>query len=437
MKHWRTRLGVMATTLALVCVDGVALAQQGKVEPPLNTGRGGGGVGFGLQVDLGALWSATRAASPADEPAEDLPGHIVGVWALDTLLDPATVAAAAQGELLASHALSNLGLQVALLRVPTTQTQTSLQTLQQRYPEATFGPQRLYAPLMSNPNAANAVQYAAALLHAPQPAPALPAPVRIGIVDGVPDPSIGLEASAIALLPMVPSPSGTQHATAVACILACAPSTGWTGLARGTSLVFAAVLRQDHAGRPRSDTYTVARALDALLGRRVDVINMSLGGAPDAVLQRVIERVLPRVRGLVSAAGNSGPQGPKPYPATHPGVIAVAAVDATAEPWPQGTRGPHVAIAAPGVDLWLPLDGGRYFSGTSYAAPFVTAALATRIAFGQAATIEALCNSATDLPPTGRDEATGCGLLQWPSTDDASGTSGHSLHPPIEKSAHH
>lgn len=429
MRRWCLRL--VAAAVALTTVGGGALAQQGKGEPPRSPR--GGGFGIGVQIDLGAVWSALRAASPA-EP-DELPGHIMGVWAEDTPLDPAAVAAAVQGELLASHALSNVGLQVTLLRVPAAQSQAALATLQHRYPNAAFGPQRIYSPSASTARAFSAAQYAAALLHAPQPAPALPVPVRIGIVDGWPDPSVGLEAHAISLLPMVSNPAGVEHATALACILACAPSTGWVGLARGAYLVFTAVLRNDEANRPRSDTDTVARALDALLGRRVEVINMSLGSAPDAVLQRVIDRVLPRVRALVSAAGNSGPQGPRPYPATHPGVIAVAAVDADGQPWPQGTRGAHVTIAAPGVDLWLPLDGGRYFTGTSYATPFVTAALATRIAHGQAATAETLCSSAKDLPPTGRDDATGCGLLQWPSTD-APRTAEGALQTPIEKSAH-
>jgi hypothetical protein len=83
--------------------------------------------------------------------------------------------------------------------------------------------------------------------------------------------------------------------------------------------------------------------------------------------------------------------------------------DAAAQPWPQGSRDQAILVAAPGVDLWLPVGGGRYFTGTSYAAPFAAAWIARRLARGQPADAAALCATAQDLPPAGRDDATGCG----------------------------
>lgn len=426
MKRWHLWLA-MALLLGFM---GHTHAQQGKAEP--QRGHGGGSWGVGVQWDLGALWAAVRGAT-RDNP-DDIPGHIVAVWDASAALDPATLATSVQGELLASHELPAVGLQAIVLRVPTTHTPTALETLRTQYPDATFGPQRVYVLWGPAGDATGAVHYALALLHAPSPPPPLPAPVRIGIVDGWPDPSIGLHASAIALLPLVAEPAGADHATAVACILACAPMAGLGGMARGAHLVFAAVLHQDGSGRLRSDTITVARALDALLSRGVDIINISLGSAPDSVLQRVVERVLPRVGALVAAGGNAGPNGRPPFPATHPGVIAVAAVDADGQPWSHGTRGGHIAVAAPGVDLWLPVGGGRYFSGTSYAAPFVTAALATLRARGKPIGLDVLCAWAIDLPPAGRDDATGCGLLQWPAAGPARQANG-APKPTIEKSS--
>ncbi len=98
---------------------------------------------------------------------------------------------------------------------------------------------------------------------------------------------------------------------------------------------------------------------------------------------RCSRATLPRVRAFVAAAGNGGPKEKSPYPAAYPGVIAVAAVDAEARPWAGGTRGEYILFAAPGVDVWLPVGQGRYFTGTSYAAAFVTAWVAQRLARGQ------------------------------------------------------
>ncbi len=413
----RARLLCRTTVTALaVAVAGAAWAQQGAPESPSPRGSGHGGIG--IQVDIGALWRALTAQQPAGQEDAYVPGQIVGAFDANESQDPAAIAASVDARLVASQRLEALALVLVVLEVPEDRTDEVLQRLRSRYPAAVFDRHVIYTAAEGpHETSRQPLRYAARLIGAPEVPPRLPAPVRIGIVDGEPDPAVGLEAENIALLPLVEAPAGAEHATAVACLLACAPATGAPGLARGAGLVFVAVLAADRSGRARSDTYTVARALDALVGRRVELVHMSLGGAADAVLVRVVERVLPKVRGFVAAGGNGGSEGPAPFPATHPGVIAVAAVDADAKPWRGGTRGPHIAIAAPGVDLWLPVGGGRYFTGTSFAAPFVTAALAARLAGRQSTQVSALCGEAIDLPPAGRDDATGCGLLQWPTTE--------------------
>lgn len=118
----------------------------------------------------------------------------------------------------------------------------------------------------------------------------------------------------------------------------------------------------------------------------------------------------------MAAAGNGGADGGLVYPAALPGVIAVAAVDARLRPYRDGTRGSWITLAAPGVEVWVPGradDGGRYVSGTSFAAPFVTAWVAQRLARGLPVDAATLCANAHDVPPAGRDVQTGCGLLQW------------------------
>jgi len=238
-------------------------------------------------------------------------------------------------------------------------------------------------------------------------------PVRIGVIDGDPAPAAPpLQAAALYRHVFGQAGVGTEHAAAVVCELVCAPAAGFSGLARGAQLWAAPVLRE-HDGRVFSDTATVACALDWLSSQRVNLVNLSLGSAPDAVLARVVAAAQRSGVRLVAAAGNAGPNRPLPYPAALPGVIAVAAVDAAAQPYAQGNRGAQVLLTAPGVDLWLPIGGGRYFTGTSFAAPWVTAWLAQRLSRGQPADEAALCAAARDLPPPGRDPASGCGLLRW------------------------
>ncbi len=134
--------------------------------------------------------------------------------------------------------------------------------------------------------------------------------------------------------------------------------------------------------------------IDAGMKRLIDlgvqVINMSFG-TPESVLtsddplphQEVVRYALARNVLLVAASGNSG-QVERYYPAAHPGVIAVGAVDDHAVPCSFSTRGEHVALCAPGRNIWTcGVDGYMRVSGTSFAAPFVSAVCALMIAQAQ------------------------------------------------------
>jgi subtilisin family serine protease len=79
-------------------------------------------------------------------------------------------------------------------------------------------------------------------------------------------------------------------------------------------------------------------------------------------------------------------------------------------------QGEHIACAAPGVRLWTAasVSGGRYRSGTSHAAPFVTAAVAAALSEGElepAEVIDLLASRSIDLGPAGRDPVFGWGLI--------------------------
>src|SRR5690606_11017674 len=155
-----------------------------------------------------------------------------------------------------------------------------------------------------------------------------------------------------------------------------------------------------------------------LATQRVQIVNLSLGGPRNLLLEAAIARVLELGIAVVAAGGNGGPDGPAVYPAAQRGVLAVTAVDAELAPYRQATRGAYLAFAAPGVDVWSAAPGkeGAYYSGTSYAAPFVTAVLAGLRQQSPetpwAALIERARESARDLGAPGRDPVFGWGLVQ-------------------------
>ena len=81
---------------------------------------------------------------------------------------------------------------------------------------------------------------------------------------------------------------------------------------------------------------------------------------------------------FVAAAGNGGPDAPAGYPAAYDEVIAVTAVDRKGGNYDHANRGTYIDVAAPGVQIWTALPDGEegLLSGTSFAAPFVTAVAA-------------------------------------------------------------
>jgi subtilisin family serine protease len=83
---------------------------------------------------------------------------------------------------------------------------------------------------------------------------------------------------------------------------------------------------------------------------------------------------------LVAASGNKAGHIDY-YPAIQRGVIAVGSVDAHGHPSSFMSRGGHVALCAPGEGILGPaVSGYQRNTGTSFAAPFVTAACALMMA---------------------------------------------------------
>lgn len=118
-----------------------------------------------------------------------------------------------------------------------------------------------------------------------------------------------------------------------------------------------------------------------------------------------------------AAAGNKGPQAEPVYPAAYEEVIAVTATDKQKRPYRRAGRGEHIDLAAHGVEVWTAasIQGARPRTGTSFAAPFVTSAIALMKAANPELTSDgirdALTGSAEDIGEPGKDPIFGWGIL--------------------------
>jgi len=207
------------------------------------------------------------------------------------------------------------------------------------------------------------------------------------------------------------------HGTAIASIIA-ANSAEFRGLAPNAELFAASVFELDRKRGEIASTVSLIRALDWLLSTGVDVINISLAGPPNRLLEKALQRAADNRVVVMAAAGNGGPVARPMYPAAYDSVVAVTAVDATQQVFRLANRGEYLALAAPGVDLRHARAGGGYAasSGTSFAVPFaVTAAARLSRLRPQDDIITMLLESALDLGPPGRDTIYGYGLLNLSS----------------------
>lgn len=203
------------------------------------------------------------------------------------------------------------------------------------------------------------------------------------------------------------------HGTAVASILA--KSAGG-----GVEILSASVFFQLPGHAPGATTEALVAALDWLALEGVPVVNMSLAGPANALLERALTALADEGPVVVAAVGNNGPSGKPLYPAAYEGVIGVTAVDRERRIYRYSNRGAHVDYAALGVNVKVADSAGswRMESGTSMAAPRVAAIVAALLRnadIDRPALQAALLQRAEDLGKTGFDRVYGHGLLQEPA----------------------
>jgi len=207
------------------------------------------------------------------------------------------------------------------------------------------------------------------------------------------------------------APAAQRHGTAIAEILV------GVGRLKNAKLYNAAVVSEDETGSQYSGVEPMLKALDWMVSSDVRVVNISLAGPYNRTLDRGIQRAADKGTIIVAAVGNNGANSFPLYPAALKDVIAATAVDSEAEIYERAVRGQHVDVAAPGVDVFIgDAETGRYVSGTSIAAPFVVAKIASDPKYANAKSAEdirtLLSKHTLDLGASGSDTIYGAGLIQ-------------------------
>jgi subtilisin family serine protease len=272
------------------------------------------------------------------------------------------------------------------------------------------------------------LQYAPAKLRLPEAhALATGGNVLVAVIDsGVDASHPELQGAIAGTFDMVQEPGKPHtHGTAIAALIAAHAKL--MGAAPAAGILAAHAFDQTGAGAEGS-TFNILKGLDWAATSGARVVNMSFAGPPDPALHRSLEAAHARGIVLVAAAGNAGPKSPPLYPGADPNVIAVTATDADDKLFAAANRGPHVAVAAPGVDILVaaPDNAYRISSGTSLAAAEVSGVAALMIQrrpnLGPDAVRAILLATARTLGRDRRDERFGTGLVdayQAVSVDEA------------------
>ena len=261
-------------------------------------------------------------------------------------------------------------------------------------------------------------QYALAQLGIPAAhALATGAGVTIAVIDTAADlDHPALASASIRTASLRDDAAASDHATQIIGLIAAGGLM--LGAAPEADILSLPAFIQDESGPGSSSTTMILlQALDRAEQAGASVLNMSFAGGEDRLLAAALDALEAAGAVLVAAAGNGGPGAAPAFPASHPAVIAVTAVDAAEGLYAMANRGAYVEIAAPGVDLLAPASGGAYSlaTGTSHAAAYVSAAAALMLErFPGAGSLEiraALQATAVDLGPPGLDHGYGAGRV--------------------------
>ncbi|MDF4002317.1 S8 family serine peptidase [Luteibacter sp. PPL552] len=172
-----------------------------------------------------------------------------------------------------------------------------------------------------------------------------------------------------------PAFAADRHGTEVAGVIAAVGDNhqGMVGMAPKASLdVYKACWYPEPNAGARCNSFTLAKALGAVGDTDARIVNLSLGGPADPLLDKLLSHLLAQGRIVVAALPPDGDA--HGFPDDAPGVIVVRSASAT--PAPPGV------LSAPGNDILTTQPGGGYdfTSGSSMATAHVTGIVALLLA---------------------------------------------------------
>jgi hypothetical protein len=315
------------------------------------------------------------------------------------------------------RSLEGLDTRLIVLRAPPgMSTRKALKKLRELDPSGAYDFNHLYTESgVVEPQPAPVKPYPRPAKPSTSPVAAAPVlPVRIGLIDG------GVELThpvfrdaSITTHGCGGQPVANPHGTAVASLM-----VGQSEKFHGAAPIAALYAADVYCGVPTGGAVdAVADAFAWLARERVPIINVSLVGPANVMLENVVRIVVARGHLVVAAVGNDGPAAPPLYPAAYPGVVGVTAVDAKQRALLEAARGRQVDFAAPGADIAAAGGDQAYAAvrGTSFAAPIVAGLLVAEMPEPDPARTEValatLARLAIDLGSPGLDTTYGHGLV--------------------------
>lgn len=189
------------------------------------------------------------------------------------------------------------------------------------------------------------------------------------------------------------------HGTEVAGILVAHADNGIgiAGIAPDARLLALRACWQERADSPAAvcSSFTLAKALQYALERRAQIINLSLAGPRDRLLERLLDVALAHRVTVVGALDETTADGG--FPAAYPGVLAVAG-ERTASPLKGLLRAP-----GEGIPTTVPGGGFGFVDGSSFAAAEVSGLVALLRELSPAIRPEALLDALSAAPALGLD----------------------------------
>lgn len=247
--------------------------------------------------------------------------------------------------------------------------------------------------------------------------------IKLGLIDtAVQQRHPSLQASNIRqrsfLAPSLRAPEA--HGTSVAALWV-GQGEGFSGVLPGAEVVAASVFYRRDDGGQSAPALHLIKALDWLAREQVPVINMSLAGPANALLEQAIAAASAQGIIVVAAAGNAGPAAQPLFPAAWPQVVAVTAINDAGQIYRWAVQGSHIDFAALGVNVITAQAAGGEgpASGTSMASPIIAATIAEQLARRPKVAAEQIMRElergAQDLGAPGKDAVFGFGALYLPA----------------------